>query len=113
MYSFSLYRLVPLGLMVAMPMAFAQSGSGPATPDSKSAAPSSVALGYHSAFADYRAYSEQPVVSWREAIENVGKIGGWRVYAKEASQADGASAPAPARPPQAKPEQHGGHGGKP
>lgn len=111
MVSFSLHWLVPVGLTVAMPMAFAQSGSAPATPDSKSAAPSSVTLGYRSAFADYRAYSEQRIVSWREANENVGKIGGWRVYAKEAAQADGASAPAP--PPQANPDQHGGHGGKP
>lgn len=113
MYSFSLHWLVPVGLTLVMPLAFAQSGSGPATPDSKSAAPSSVALGYRSAFADYRAYSEQPVVSWRDTNENVGKIGGWRVYAKEALQADGASAPAPAPPPQPNPDQHGGHGGKP
>lgn len=113
MHSFFLHWLVPVGLTAAMPMALAQSGSEPATLDSKRAATSSIALSYRSAFTDYRAYSEQPVVSWREAIENVGKIGGWRVYAKEALQVDGASAPAPSPPPQAKPAQHGGHGGKP
>lgn len=102
MYSFSLHWLVPVGLTVAMPMAFAQSGSGPATPDRKSAAPSSVTLSYRSAFADYQTYSEPPVVSWREANDNAGKIGGWRVYAKEARQADGGPAPAP-----------GGQGDKP
>lgn len=102
MHSFSLHWLVPAGLTVALPMAFAQSTSGPATPDPKSAAPSSVTLSYRSAFSDYRAYSEQPVVSWREANDKVGEIGGWRAYAKEARQADGAPAPAP-----------GGQGGKP
>ncbi len=86
MYSFSLHWLVPVGLTVALPMAFAQSSSAPAAPDSRNAAPASVTLSYRSAFADYRAYSEQPVGSWREANDTVGKIGGWREYAKEARQ---------------------------
>lgn len=102
MYSFSFRWLVPVALTVALPMAFAQSSTGSATPDSKSAAPSSVTLSYRSTFANYRAYNEQPVVSWREANDNVDKIGGWRVYAKEARQPDGAPAPA-----------LGGPGGKP
>lgn len=102
MYPFPLHWLVPVGLTVALPMAFAQSSSQPTTPDSKSAAPSSVTLSYRSAFADYRAYSEQPVVSWREANDNVYQIGGWRVYSKEAHQPDGAPAPS-----------LGGPGGKP
>jgi len=111
MYSFSLHWLVPVGLTVVMPLAFAQSSSAPATPDPKNAAPASVTLSYRSAFADYRAYSEQAVGSWREANDNVGKIGGWRVYAKEARQPEGT--PAPAASPQVNTDQHGGQGGKP
>ena len=86
MYLFSLHWLLPIGFMVTLPMAFAQSSSQPTTPDSKSAAPASVTLSYRSAFADYRAYNEQAVGSWREANDNVGRIGGWREYAKEARQ---------------------------
>lgn len=102
MYSFPLHWLVPVGLTVALPMAFAQSNSALATPDSKRAVSSSVTLSYRSAFADYVAYNEQPVVSWVDANDKVDKIGGWRVYAKEARQPVAAPAPAP-----------GGPGGKP
>ncbi|MDO9196116.1 hypothetical protein [Rhodoferax sp.] len=94
MYSFSFHWLVPVALTVAMPMALAQPSTGSATPDSKSAAPSSVTLSYRSAFADYRAYSEQPVASWREANDKVDQIGGWRAYAREASQPEPVTAPA-------------------
>ena len=93
MYSFLLHRFMPVGLAVVLPMAFAQSGAVPATPDSTSAAPSSVTLGYRSAFTDYSAYSEPPIVSWREANDKVEQIGGWRAYAKEASQPDAVTAP--------------------
>ena len=39
---------------------------------------------YRSALERYQPYKEQPVQSWRDANDNVGRIGGWRVYAKEA-----------------------------
>lgn len=41
------------------------------------------ALPYHSAIAGYQPYADQPVQSWREANDRVGRIGGWRAYAKE------------------------------
>lgn len=44
-------------------------------------------LAYSSAFAAYKGYADQPVTSWREANDAVGRIGGWRSYAKEATQA--------------------------
>jgi hypothetical protein len=42
-------------------------------------------LQYTSALAGYQAYSDQAVLSWREANDRVGRIGGWRAYAKEAA----------------------------
>ena len=39
--------------------------------------------GYRSAFEGYRRYEEQPVGSWREANDLVGRIGGWQAYARE------------------------------
>lgn len=92
MVSFRLHRLVPVGLALSLPMGFAQPSAGSAGPDLTTPAPLSITLSYRSAFADYRPYSEQPIVSWREANDNVGKIGGWRVYSKEASQPDGTPA---------------------
>lgn len=32
---------------------------------------------------DYRPYRDEPVASWREANDTVGRIGGWKTYAKE------------------------------
>lgn len=59
------------------------------------------AVRYESAMAQYRRLSDEKTVSWRDANDAVARIGGWRVYAREAQQAD---PPAPA-PPTAK--QHG------
>ncbi len=102
MYSFPLHWFVPLALALVMPMAYAQSSSQPATPDAKNAASAAGTLSYRSVFTDYRAYSEQPVVSWVDANDTVGKIGGWRTYSREADSreaglADDSPAPGPAR----------------
>ena len=43
---------------------------------------------YRSAFSDYVPYSEQEIVSWRQANDLVGEIGGWRTYAKESQVKD-------------------------
>jgi hypothetical protein len=43
---------------------------------------------YKSAFSNYVPYSEQEIVSWRQANDLVGEIGGWRTYAKEAQAKD-------------------------
>ncbi len=41
---------------------------------------------YFSVFDKYQRYQEEVVTSWPEANANVGRIGGWRFYAEEASQ---------------------------
>ena len=42
---------------------------------------------YKSPFADYRPLGEDKDTPWRDANETVGKIGGWRAYAREAAEA--------------------------
>ncbi len=65
---------------------------------------------YRSALEGYVPYSEIKMVPWREANDTVGKIGGWKAYAKEAAQEPGheghaghpspaASAPKPSATP--------------
>lgn len=44
---------------------------------------------YRSALEGYRPYSEEKMVPWKEANDTVGKIGGWRAYAKEAAEGQG------------------------
>lgn len=60
-------------------------GAGERLPSSPE--PAQTATGpasYRSVFTDYRSYNEQAVLSWRESIELVGRIGGWQSYAREA-----------------------------
>lgn len=52
------------------------------------------AIGYRSAFEDYRRFTQEQVGSWKAANENVGRIGGWREYAKE-SRLPAAAPPKP------------------
>lgn len=35
-------------------------------------------------FKSYRSYADQEVTSWRKANDEVGRIGGWQAYAREA-----------------------------
>lgn len=45
-------------------------------------------LQYDSVFDQYRGYDEIEIGSWRESNDTVGRIGGWRYYAREAEQTD-------------------------
>ena len=60
--------------------------AGPAETERTGLAP------YRSALEGYQRYSDEPVQPWRESNDNVGKIGGWRVYAREAQGAPAAPA---------------------
>lgn len=60
-------------------------------------------LRYESIFDTYRPYLDAPLKSWRETNDDVGKIGGWRSYAKQMA-ADEASPDQPAAS-----DPHAGH----
>ena len=50
-----------------------------------------------SAFDGYRPYADQPVAPWARSNATVGRIGGWRAYAREASgEAEAPTAQPPA-----------------
>ena len=91
-------------------------------PDPLDAKASVPALSYRSSFARYRGLGEDKPVSWREANDAVARIGGWRVYAREAQQpeptpssTDAAASPRPGgsgtdtAKPMPMPPGHGGH----
>lgn len=59
---------------------------------------------YRSAFEGYQGFSDAKPVPWREANDNVARIGGWRAYAREAA---GATTDAK---PDASSNAGGGHG---
>lgn len=115
---------IPLTMVL---VALAASGSAfaqPAapSPDPNVGAPPHGAV-YRSAFDDYRRHAAQPVTSWRDANNTVGRIGGWQAYAREAagptttdasSKVPASKAAEPARKPEGPASTggaHGGHGG--
>ena len=108
----SLLQLVLSGILLLL------TGTATAQPAADAAQPSLPSkLQYVSPLRAYKPYADQPVESWREANDRVGRIGGWRAYAKEAQMGqpakdapqDPVKAPAPAADP------HAGHhkGAKP
>ncbi|MFT3778931.1 MAG: hypothetical protein QM772_11770 [Ottowia sp.] len=72
-------------------------------PAAPASAPAAAPPAERSAFEGYRAYAEPPATGWRQANDTVGRIGGWRAYAREAQAAQPESAPAH--------DHHHDHGG--
>ena len=82
-------------------------------------APGGSAIPFKSTLDKYKSYTDEKIAPWKAANDEVGRIGGWRAYLKEANEVEpSASAPAPATPaspatpalPAANP--HSGHGSK-
>ncbi len=104
--------LTPAALLLAAWPAHAQTAAPGARPDPLDPQAQVPALVYQSSFTAYRRLGEDKPLSWREANDTVNRIGGWRVYTREAQQAEPAAAPASAasQPGTAKPMPHGRHG---
>ena len=110
------FRLLPAA---AVFMAAAAAAQSPTVPSSAASSPTPAAsLSWRPPLAGYQPFSDEALVPWKEANDTVGRIGGWREYARE-SQPSGAPAtavspaasstmPAPAPAPAA-PTGHGGH----
>lgn len=94
-HSISIRRwLVPAALLASLSITAltAQAQTQPAPrvsrPDPLDAKASVPALAYESSFSHKRKLGEEKPVSWRDANDTVARIGGWRVYAREAQQPD-------------------------
>ena len=48
---------------------------------------------FRSAFEGYQPHTDEKLLDWKQANDQVGQIGGWREYAKEASRADAPDSP--------------------
>ena len=100
---------IHLGLAVAACLAVsasahAQSAPAPAKADPLNPAAAVPAAIHATTLTRYRPSGDVKVGSWREANDTVTRIGGWRVYAREAAQPESAtsapgSTPAPASRP--------------
>lgn len=114
--------LLVASLLGTLTAAQAQPAAKAARPDPLDPKASVPTLRYESSFAQYRRLGEEKPVSWRDANDTVTRIGGWRVYAREAQQPDPVPTSAPESAPAAKPADtppaskpmlmpagHGGH----
>lgn len=120
--------LVPVALVTGVAAAFLSAHAQPLArnkPDPLDPKATVPALTYQSSLSQYRMLGDEKPVSWREANDTVARIGGWRVYARQAQQPDAvstakpaatdsvaspagpASSPVPNETP--KPAGHGGH----
>lgn len=60
---------------------------------------------YRSALEGYQPFAEQQTAPWRQSNDTVGRIGGWKAYARDAQEAPAparaasAAVPVPAPPP--------------
>ncbi len=105
--------------VVAAPMLWAPAASAQSRADPADPAARVPAATHRSPFADYRLIGEEPVGDWRAANDEVGRIGGWREYAREAQAPETTPGAAPTKPPPgvtpAKPapgaSPQGAHGG--
>lgn len=112
-----LSRLAPAALFAAAFAVQAQAAPAASRPDPLDPQSRVPALKYESSLGAQRRGADEPPVSWREANDRVARIGGWRVYAREAQQPEpGVTAPAspasPASAGAAKPmprHDHSGH----
>jgi hypothetical protein len=98
-----------IGVAIGMTLSGIQAQAQSVPPESSGKAE----ITYRSVFDGYQKYSDQSVVSWSASNTTVGKIGGWRVYAKEARQPDAAENTEKTSAPPQKSGAHEGHGGKP
>ena len=89
--------------------------AGPDPADARAAVPSNP---YRSPFYDYRPLGDEKLLPWKASNDEVARIGGWRVYAKEAREPQTANpAPEPIKPVPQAPKSpapaapaHAGHG---
>ena len=74
-------------------------GAAFAAPDPANAQAPVPPIQYRSPFRDYRPLGDDKLLSWKASNDEVAKIGGWRVYAKEAREPQAAApVPEPTKP---------------
>lgn len=105
MHSTQRCRRLPAAITLAVAAAAAAPVSAVDPLDPTAAVPP---ITVRSALTTHRPFGEAPPLPWREANDAVGRIGGWRAYAREAAAAAAPAAPTPS-PGAASAPAHGAH----
>lgn len=96
-------KLALLALLLWVTAAQAQTAPTAPAPTQKAPVTQATAPAFQSAFEGYKPYTDEKILNWKEANDVVGRIGGWRAYAKEAAQAAPDAQAEHGKPAQAKP----------
>ena len=80
--------------MAIVTAALSLSGASIAAPDPTDEKNTVPPVLYLSPFRDYKPLGEDKAIPWKAANDEVGRIGGWRAYAKEAQDAAASVKPA-------------------
>lgn len=101
MLAYRRHNLALGALLLALGSVQAQNTAPATRPDPLNAQAAVPAPVYSSSLASYRRHADAEPIGWREANDNVARIGGWRAYAREsaaasATPAASASSPTPA-----------------
>lgn len=103
-----------LGLLTVLPLQAqtveAQATDQASTTQTQPRNAMAVAPVYRSALGGYRAFQDEKVSSWQASNDNVARIGGWRVYAREAREPEPAPRDTVRAAPAAAGHPHAGHG---
>ena len=86
----------PAHLFATAVLALLAQGTNAARPDPLDPQAAVPRLTHESAFKQYRGQRDEKLRAWKEANDEVGRIGGWRAYAREAQQADAPASQPPA-----------------
>ena len=81
-------NLSAVRLVSILSLSGAAVAQAPAPPSAVADVPQASISTYRSAFDGYKPYTDDKLLNWKDANDTTGRIGGWRVYAKEAQQPD-------------------------
>ena len=85
LFTFKMRRFVAAAALGAI---LGSSASAQPTAVTPTSASSEKSVDSPSVFDGYKPYTDEPLGNWKAANDNVGQIGGWREYAKQAQQPD-------------------------
>jgi hypothetical protein len=110
----SLRGAIAAAFVAAAPLAaLAQASAPPSAPTHSASSTAPAQAAYQSAFHGYRRFDDQKVLPWRDANDNVGRIGGWQAYARESAGDEPAAAKPAAQPASMPHDGRTGHDGHP
>ena len=88
------YFVFGVAMLAASASGLAQSVATGGGPDPRDAGAPVPPAEHQSPFAKYRPFAAEVLGTWRGVNDEVGRIGGWKVYAREAHEATGQPVPA-------------------